>query len=97
MTPLAQARECMIEAEDDYIAEQIELHGKNGATMREALNRIHELYNASRDVVRVCRANKADPMDNDRAALMVDWMMDGQSDEKLMIGLMCQVADLEAE
>lgn len=96
MTPLATARAKLMDAQQEYLAHRIEVHGNNAATRKEAFDRIEELTKAAQSVVKACRENNADPSD-DRAAIMVGWMTDAMPDEKYMIGWMCEVAAMEGE
>ncbi len=96
MTPLATARTKLVNAQQEYLAHRIEVHGSNAATRKEAFDRIAELWKAAQSVVKACRDNRADPSD-DRAAIMVGWMMNSTPDEKYMIGWMCEVAAMEGE
>lgn len=96
MTSLQSARAKLMDAQDEYLADRIEVHGDNAATRKEAFLRIHQLWGACQSVVKACRDNDADPSD-DRAAVMVGLMMDDTPDEKYMIGWMCEVAAMEGE
>ena len=96
MTPLATARAKLMDAQQEYLADRIEVHGNNAATRKEAFDRIAELWKACQSVVKACRDNGAD-LSDDRAAVMVGLMMDDTPDERTMIGWMCEVAAMEGE
>ena len=97
MTALESARAKLMDAQQEYLADRIEVHGDNAATRAEAFDRIAQLTKAAHAIVRACHDNGVDDLSDDRAAVMVGLMMDDTPDEKYMIGWMCEVAAMEGE